>query len=259
MTLRGPGGFVRIDGGGVAIDGGSVRIKEGGAPGEGHGSSPALPIVPLRSDEERERRRLPLVDVPAFPNVPRGKFPGRGLPLNEHELFICGLICECKDAPRPGLCVRQILERLDQTSGGMSRYKTEVTYDVSKTPPELVMSNNDPSRPTSGSPKGSRKPDVVVVKDPTKLPTQDNIEEVIEIKFDEPLPDHQLEAYQRIAGEPRKLRVLDPKECGCPSAPKRKVKVTAEDVLKVVATVVAGMLLLSIMLQLLGRLAPLLI
>ncbi|MCC6552098.1 MAG: hypothetical protein IT372_03625, partial [Polyangiaceae bacterium] len=244
VTLRGPGGFVRIDGGGVTIDGAAVKIKQGGAPGAGHGAHPALPVVPLRSDEERARRRLPLVEVPA---IPKEQWPNRGRPLNPDELFICGLLCECASADPPALCVRRQLQAIDRSAGGMSPYKPEVPYDMSKTPPEPIMSNNDPSRPTTKNPSGSKIPDVVVVNDPSKPPTQDNIKEVIEIKFRDRLTKDQIESYRDIAGSDEKLRVLDPDECGCPMPKRRKIKLM--DVVAGVAAAVVALLLLRLLLR----------
>jgi len=43
LTLKGPGGFVRIDGSGVTIRGTKVFINSGGSPGEGAGASPEAP------------------------------------------------------------------------------------------------------------------------------------------------------------------------------------------------------------------------
>ncbi|MEZ4309442.1 MAG: type VI secretion system tip protein TssI/VgrG [Polyangiaceae bacterium] len=43
LTLKGPGGFIRIDGSGVTIRGNVVRINSGGSAGEGQGSNPESP------------------------------------------------------------------------------------------------------------------------------------------------------------------------------------------------------------------------
>jgi type VI secretion system secreted protein VgrG len=45
-TLRGPGGFIRIDGGGITIQGTMVWINERGEPGNGKGSKPESPEGP---------------------------------------------------------------------------------------------------------------------------------------------------------------------------------------------------------------------
>jgi type VI secretion system secreted protein VgrG len=241
VTLRGPGGFVRIDGGGVTIDGGSVRIQEGGAPGAGHGAHPASPVVPLRADEERARRRLPLFGfapggLPPLSPLRRG-VSGPGTP---DEVTLCGFICMCNDNPapqkRPSGCLTARLRALDAASGGTSRLKAEVPYDMSKTPPAPIMSRKEPWRPSTGKPKGSRVPDVIVVKDPSRPPTQDNIEKVIEVKFPgDDFSDEQIRDYDIISGG-APFDEFTPEVCGCPDRKrKREQEVTAEDVAVVVA------------------------
>jgi type VI secretion system secreted protein VgrG len=44
ITLKGPGGFVRIDATGVTISGVFVKLNVSGNPGHGHGSHPAAPV-----------------------------------------------------------------------------------------------------------------------------------------------------------------------------------------------------------------------
>jgi hypothetical protein len=57
----------------------------------------------------------------------------------------------------------------------------------------------------------------VIVKDPGKPPTQDNLSGVVEMKFP---PDkrniEQIADYQEIAGPYAKVTELDPATCGCP-------------------------------------------
>jgi type VI secretion system secreted protein VgrG len=43
LTIKGPGGFIRIDAGGVTIEGVLVKINSGGSPGSGSGASPEQP------------------------------------------------------------------------------------------------------------------------------------------------------------------------------------------------------------------------
>jgi type VI secretion system secreted protein VgrG len=43
LTIKGPGGFIRLDGAGVTIQGTIVNINSGGSPGSGGGSNPTLP------------------------------------------------------------------------------------------------------------------------------------------------------------------------------------------------------------------------
>ena len=240
VTLRGAGGFVHIGAGGVEIDGTAVKIKEGGVPGGGHGAHPALPVVPLRADQGPGPRRLPLLSFPPglFPPMPTPAGGGGGRPLTPQEATICGLICICdaNSSPhsRPSDCLTARIRALDAASGHTSRMKAEVPYDMSKAPPAPIMSRKEPWRPSQGKhPKGCRAPDVVVVKDPSKPPTQDNIEEVIEVKFPtDQFRRDQAESYKGIAGD-APFEVFGPERCGCPERKQeqeQEPKVTAEDV-----------------------------
>ena len=47
ITLKGPGGFVRIDSGGVTIVGTLVKINVSGSPGKGPGAKPVTPDAPV--------------------------------------------------------------------------------------------------------------------------------------------------------------------------------------------------------------------
>lgn len=51
VTIKGGGGFIRIDGGGVTIMGQLVKINSGGSPGSGSGAQPEEP-EPAWMDEE---------------------------------------------------------------------------------------------------------------------------------------------------------------------------------------------------------------
>lgn len=51
ITVKGPGGFIRIDGGGVTIVGTLVLINAGGGPGSGSGVSAASPLLPREAPE----------------------------------------------------------------------------------------------------------------------------------------------------------------------------------------------------------------
>ncbi len=46
LTIKGPGGFVKIDSGGVTISGNVVKINEGGSPGSGSAPKPVDPMQP---------------------------------------------------------------------------------------------------------------------------------------------------------------------------------------------------------------------
>ncbi len=61
VTLKGPGGFIRIDASGVTISGTLVLINEGGSPGSAADAKPAAPEKPKEGD----------VEAPAMPPPPR--------------------------------------------------------------------------------------------------------------------------------------------------------------------------------------------
>jgi type VI secretion system secreted protein VgrG len=46
LTIKGPGGFIKIDSGGITIQGNVVKINEGGSPGKGTAPKPAEPQAP---------------------------------------------------------------------------------------------------------------------------------------------------------------------------------------------------------------------
>lgn len=71
----------------------------------------------------------------------------------------------------------------------------------------------------------------MIVKDPTKPPTQDNIKQVVEIKFDDDVwGREQAESYERISGR-GKLVELTPVKCSCddPDRKKRSKDVKTEE------------------------------
>ncbi|MCE0559156.1 type VI secretion system tip protein VgrG [Motilimonas sp. E26] len=57
LTIKGPGGFIKIDGGGITISGNKVKINEGGSPGSGTKPSqvkpeaPSVPTIPDSADK----------------------------------------------------------------------------------------------------------------------------------------------------------------------------------------------------------------
>lgn len=136
------------------------------------------------------------------------------------------------------------------TGGGMSTgagTTTPVGSGLSRlAPPEPIMNSEDDTQPHSwlrgwidkywGDPDKDRptwkpnrgyvrRPDVVIVNDPTSSPTQDNIRMVVEIKFpNDDLGDGQLEAYIRIAGSFDKTVLLESSECDCNQVEDRERK-----------------------------------
>lgn len=171
---------------------------------------------------------------------------------------LCSAICQCKDTPGTGkdgrslkqACVSGRLKGLDSTLAHRSPYKAEVNYDMTKQPPEPIMDSGvetkghdwlpgwikkyweapGEQRPPFKAGKGLvRRPDVVIVNDPTKPPTQDNIKQVVEIKFPpDKISKPQKDAYVAIAGADTKVEVLGPDDCDCnqpdPNPPKIPVE-----------------------------------
>lgn len=93
-----------------------------------------------------------------------------------------------------------------------------------------------------------RRPDLVIVNDPSKPPTQDNIRQVVEIKFP---PDHwsrdQKDDYAVIAGGEDKLAKLEPDDCSCDRDDPEAPKVPAPDAKTVAAGAMALMVLLGLL------------
>lgn len=164
---------------------------------------------------------------------------------------LCMAVCECKAVPDIGkkgqslrqVCVSKMLNKRDFLAGYQSEHKAEINYDMTKNPPAPIMDydtktmahrwapgwikkhwDEDPTHPMWLPGEGYvRRPDVVIVKDPSLPPTQDNIRQVVEIKFDgDPWGEGQELDYRKIAGK-GKLAELTPKKCSCDD-PDRKTK-----------------------------------
>lgn len=129
------------------------------------------------------------------------------------------------------------LEALDKSLGYGSPVKPEINYDMTKVPPEPIMSRKNGLKGTEYLPnrtkeipgfeprKGMvRRPDALVVRDPQLPPTQANLLEVVEIKFPgDPFDRAQITAYERIAGKKAKLVELTPGICCCDDSKKQPV------------------------------------
>lgn len=161
---------------------------------------------------------------------------------------LCALLCCCNSNPGTSEsgansyqgCVSATLGNTQRALGGDSRFKPEVSYNMRAFPPEPMMERGilgglttTPMPWNSGgishmrnrierdfpnmSPeygRDTRRPDVVIVNDPSRPPTQDNISRVVEMKFGSDTPGRgQIEAYNDIGG--RRTEVLDVEECGC--------------------------------------------
>lgn len=186
------------------------------------------------------------------------------VPVNKPELdfsdkkVLCSAMCKCQSQPNIGAdgrslkqeCVSGRLKTVDAALEHRSPYKPEVTYDMTKRPPEPFMDKEvatknrnlfptwtqkiwpqEPTRPAPYKPgRGyTRRPDVVIVNDPTKPPTQDNIKQVVEMKFPgDPYREGQYDDYVRIAGDRTKMVLLELKECDCGQTGPEKSKVPVE-------------------------------
>lgn len=162
-----------------------------------------------------------------------------GCPLQKDPeilALICPVVCACNHnaalsqagAELKQQCVTKKLSMYDDALGNKSTVKAEVNYDMTKNPPYPIMSRRNPLKPSEYLPartdeisgfkpgKGMvRRPDVVILKDPSKPPIQENLRSVAEIKFppDRLSPEQEAD-YRMIAGDAG-LTVLGPKECNC--------------------------------------------
>ena len=154
-----------------------------------------------------------------------------------------------------------------------SPYKQEINYDMTKSPPEPIMDSevptkghdwlpswigkhfgksDDPDAPRVPFKAGTgqiRRPDVVIVKDPNLPPTQDNIKQIVEMKFPpDELTVKQKQAYQEIAGSDKGLKTLKPSDCNCDQPEPELPKIPVEDI-----GVVAKILLMILFIVTRGR------
>jgi hypothetical protein len=170
---------------------------------------------------------------------------------------LCTAICKCKAAPAIGkngqslkqVCVSKALSELDEVLSHKSQYKPEINYDMTKSPPAPIMSRDvetkghswlrgwidkywasDADHPPFKAGQGMvRRPDVVIVKDSSKPPTQDNIKQVVEIKFEDDVwGREQMADYETISGK-GKLASLEPDDCACDSTDSEPPKIPVED------------------------------
>jgi len=190
---------------------------------------------------------------------------GQNNPLNilepklapQDKKVLCSAICYCSSTPNVSqdgknlkqTCVAQRLGELDEILQGRSPYKPEVSYDMTKNPPQPILDsqtgtgahgwipgwiskywNEDPEHPPFKPGRGMiRRPDVVIVKDPTKPPSQDNIKQVVEMKFPpDPRNREQLEDYAEIAGNKNKVVEMQSTDCDC-SQEDQQSKVPVEE------------------------------
>jgi hypothetical protein len=126
-------------------------------------------------------------------------------------------------------CVSNGLKALDKSLGHGSPVKAEVNYNMMTRPPTPIMSGSHELKPTDWLPAHTkdipgfkpgermvRRPDAVIVRNPERPPTQDNLLEVVEIKFPPDTMDaDQRTDYETIRGSNARLIELGPSECCC--------------------------------------------
>ncbi len=174
------------------------------------------------------------------------------------QKVLCSAMCKCQTQPNIGAdgrslkqeCVSSRLKALDTALEHTSPYKAEYTYDMTKRPPEPFLDKvietkgrdlwpgwtktlwpKDPTRPQPyKAGRGyTRRPDVVIVKDPTRPPTQDNIKQVVEMKFPgDTYRPRQRESYALIAGDQKKLVSMELEDCDCNKPEPEPSKVPVE-------------------------------
>jgi len=145
------------------------------------------------------------------------------------------------------------LGELDKLLQHRSPFKPEVNYDMTKEPPAPIMGSgiatkahdwlpgfikkwwdtpdaDGNQRPPFKAGMGMiRRPDVVIVKDPSQPPSQDNIKQVVEIKFPpDAMSREQRDDYVQIAGGESKLVEMGPDDCDCTKQEPEPSKVPAE-------------------------------
>jgi hypothetical protein len=123
-------------------------------------------------------------------------------------------------------CMEEAFKNSDKLLDYNSRYKAEISYDMTQRPPSPFMhrengqDTTEPSQYWQGRAKQEienyrrgrgmvRRPDLVIVDDPCLPPSQDNIERVLEFKFRGDKRDREQDkAYERIAGNPNKYSIF---------------------------------------------------
>lgn len=151
--------------------------------------------------------------------------------------MLCEAVCACNFQGGKTACVRQTLATPVYRRGvrcwdpraaipGYPAVYVEVPFQMGP-PPSPVMTTvpSQTRKDAAGNPlplpwgdlppiHGTRRPDIVVVKDPTKPPTPDNIKDIYEVKFPpDDWGEDQEDDYKRITG--RRPILLSPEECQC--------------------------------------------
>lgn len=146
--------------------------------------------------------------------------------------FLCELLCICLSSPEYSAgknmyqaCVENMLaaNAAGKTTPG---YQGQQYPDITPEQGYDAPKPGQPPQPRSGGGKGYRAPDSIVKKDPSKPPTQDNIDFLVEMKFErfgycDNYSEQQKRRDKEIVGKgnEEKITVLTPRNCDCPSPP----------------------------------------
>lgn len=160
------------------------------------------------------------------------------------DKVLCEVMCCCSNNPCTGSevgtnqrqgCVSATLQAADEKLNHQSRYKPEISYNMDTNPPSPFMHRDGLDQDTTQKSdrwqtraqqeipgykpnKGKvRRPDIIIVKDPSKPPYQDNIDRIMEMKFKgDRWGRGQKIDYERIAGDDEKLKLMkEGGDCSC--------------------------------------------
>jgi hypothetical protein len=175
-------------------------------------------------------------------------------------------------------CVSTLFQSLDKAAEYHSPLKAEVWFDMDgyragftnigdKVPnrPQPLMSRRTPTKPlqwhwgvishvgrrknrklsqptfTKGG-VSLRRPDIVVVLNPTQPPVESNIAMIYELKFDEKPDEQQMRAYRRIVNDDRsRVDIIEVKDCRCEKRKERVREVTREELMAWAAAMMAAL------------------
>lgn len=176
----------------------------------------------------------PVVDCPRA-GVVR---PDAALRRQIDDKLVCMVMCCCDQQPNTGgtqdspmdlkqSCASGALQAADALLGWRSRYKPEVSFDMTASPPRPFMHRDATGADTTrrseywlGRAKSEienytrgrgmvRRPDMTIVRDPCLPPTADNIERIVEMKFGGDSRDpYQDAAYESISRSEENYQVF---------------------------------------------------
>ncbi len=151
------------------------------------------------------------------------------------QSVICSVACCCNQYPNQGsadqnlyqACVHGVYATADAALNYKSRYKSEVSFDMKSHRVPIPLMHRDRNNPNSTEPSHNwmgraktikgyrprrghiRRPDLIIVKDPSVPPHPSNIEKVVEYKFGNDARNfRQDKAYRRIAGKRDKYSIF---------------------------------------------------